>query len=77
MGIGAAEFIKERLLHHGADGSHPVTVVENASRPNQKIIYTNLQQLPDDILKGSVKGPAILLVGYSERGKNFEGQSAV
>ena len=77
MGIGAAGFIKERLLHHGADGSHPVTVVENASRPNQKIIYTKLQQLPDDITKGGVKGPAILLIGYSERAKNFEGQSTV
>lgn len=77
MGIGASEFIKERLLHHGADGSHPVTVVENASRPNQKIIYTNLQQLPDDIAKGGVKGPAILLIGYSQRAQNIEGQIAV
>jgi len=67
MGVGAARFIQGRLMLHGAETDRPVTVVENASRPNQKITYTTLQNLPDDIATAGIKGPAILLIGYAER----------
>jgi len=67
MGVGAARFIQGRLMLHGAEIDRPVTVVENASRPNQIIIYTTLQNLPDDLISAGIKGPAILLIGYAER----------
>ena len=67
MGVGAARFIQGRLMLHGAEVDRPVTVVENASRPNQIIIYTTLQNLPDDLAAAGIKGPAILLIGYAER----------
>ena len=52
---------------HGAESDRPVTMVENASRPNQIITFTTLQNLPDDIAAAGIKGPAILLIGYAER----------
>lgn len=67
MGVGAARFIQGRLMLHGAEADRPVTVVENASRPNQIITYTTLRNLPDDIAKAGIKGPAILLIGYAKR----------
>jgi len=67
MGVGAARFIQGRLILHGAESGRPVTVVENASRHNQIITYTTLQNLPDDIAAAGIKGPAILLIGYAER----------
>lgn len=67
MGVGAARFIQGRLMLHGAEADRPVTVVENASRPNQIITYTTLRNLPDDIARAGIKGPAILLIGYAER----------
>ncbi len=67
MGVGAARFIQGRLMLHGAEVDRPVTVVENASRPNQIITYTTLQNLPDDLTSAGIKGPAILLIGYAER----------
>lgn len=67
MGVGASRFIQGRLMLHGAEGDRPVTVVENASRPNQIITYTTLRKLPDDIAAAGIKGPAILLIGYAER----------
>ena len=67
MGVGAARFIQGRLMLHGAEADRPVTVVENASRPEQIIVYTTLQKLPDDINAAGIKGPAILLIGYAER----------
>lgn len=77
MGVGAARFIQGRLMLHGAEPDRPVTVVENASRPNQIITYTQLKTLPDDILAAGIKGPAILLIGYAERRANHETRVAI
>jgi len=68
MGVGASRFIQGRLLLHGAERTRPVCVVENASRPNQIIVSTTLEHLPDDLIAKGIKGPAILLIGYDARG---------
>jgi len=65
MGVGASRFIQGRLLIHGASSDTPVTVVENATRPNQKIVSTKLSSLADDMAKSDIKGPAVLMLGYS------------
>ena len=67
MGVGASGFIQGRLLMHGADKDLPVTVVENASRQGQIIVSTVLERLSEDIEGQGIKGPAILLIGYSAR----------
>lgn len=77
MGVGAARFIQGRLMLHGAESDRPVTVVENASRPDQIITYTQLKTLPDDTLAAGIKGPAILLIGYAERRANNETRVAI
>ncbi len=77
MGVGAARFIQGRLMLHGAESDRPVTVVENASRPNQIITYTTLRNLPEDLVAAGIKGPAILLIGYAERRSLTEKRLAV
>lgn len=72
MGVGAARFIQGRLLLHGAERSRPVCVVENASRPNQIVLSTTLENLPEALSAKGIKGPAILLIGYSARGVAIE-----
>ena len=46
MGVKAATFVHGRLLMHGAAADTPVTVVENAGRPGQRVIATTLIDLP-------------------------------
>ena len=65
MGVGAARFIQGRLLIHGASADTPVTVVENATRPEQIVVSTSLSSLADDMAKANIKGPAVLMVGYA------------
>ncbi len=65
MGVGAARFIQGRLLIHGANKSKPVTIVENASLETEKIVHSNLENLPQDLEKYGINGPAILLLGYA------------
>ena len=67
MGVGAAKFIQGRLLMHGADPATPVTVVENASRPDQTIVAADLASLADRIVMAGVAGPAVLFLGLAPR----------
>ena len=64
MGKRAARFLQGRLIMHGASADTPVTLVENASRPDQHILGTTLGGLTDAV---SVDGPALILLGLAPR----------
>ncbi|MCY4259774.1 MAG: siroheme synthase CysG [Rhodobacteraceae bacterium] len=65
MGRNSTKFIRGRMLMHGADAAMPVTVVANASRPDEAITVTTIGALPD-ALQGCVADlPVILLLGLS------------
>ena len=68
MGKKAAAFFRGRLLMHGAASNMPVTIVENASRLNQRILQATLMDLPEVLATSSVDGPVVLLVGLAPRG---------
>lgn len=72
MGVGASRFIQGRLLLHGASPNTPVTVVENATRPNQIVVSTTLGKMVDDMVAGTIKGPAVLMLGYSVNRADIE-----
>lgn len=65
MGKKSARFVQGRLMMHGADGGTPVTVVENASRADERIVATTLALLPAAL--SDVAGPAVLLYGLAPR----------
>lgn len=65
MGKKSARFLQGRLMMHGAAADTPVTVVENVSRPDQRILSATLATLP--AVATNVHGPAILLYGLSPR----------
>ena len=67
MGVRAARFIQGRLLVHGADPQTPVTVVENASRPDEVIRAATLASLNDTLEAAKLDGPALLMLGYAPR----------
>lgn len=67
MGKKSARFIQGRLLMHGAERSTPVTIVENASRPDQRILEATLDTLPHILETSNVSGPALTLYGLAPR----------
>ncbi len=64
MGKKAARFVQGRLLMHGADRLTPVTLIENASRADQRIIPASLETLADVT---AVAGPAVIFIGLAPR----------
>ena len=71
MGVRAASFIQGRLMMHGALPDTPVTVVENASRPDQRVASLTLSGLAAGLKAQEITGPAILLYGIAPRGAAF------
>src|SRR6056297_26499 len=56
MGKSAARFLQGRLLMHGARAATPVTIVENASRSDQRVLATTLGRLPQDLSEAALTG---------------------
>ena len=66
MGVEACGFVQGRLLLHGALPSTPVTIVENASRPQQKIVSGVLADLSLLPRSADITGPAIIFIGLAK-----------
>lgn len=65
MGKRAVRFLTGRLMMHGAAPDTPVTVVENASRADERRIATTLSALPGALESAAPKGPAVILLGIA------------
>ncbi|QMU57753.1 MAG: uroporphyrinogen-III C-methyltransferase [Boseongicola sp.] len=75
MGKKASRFVQGRLMMHGAGGETPVSVIANASRPDQQVIGTTLAALPDAITDADINGPALILYGLAPRDAGVFAQS--
>ena len=63
MGVAVAPTLVMRLLAAGAAPTTPVAIIENGSRPEQRVILCPLNELPRRIVSDSVEAPALLLIG--------------
>lgn len=63
MGAHQAHEIASGLLTAGRDGATPVAVVENGSRPDQRIAKGRLDGLADLVAGLELTGPALLFIG--------------
>ena len=55
----------EHSTDHGAEASTPVSLVENVSRPDQRVLAATLATLPE--AAQSLTGPAVILLGLAPR----------
>lgn len=63
MGVAALEHLRERLLAAGRDPATPFALVENGSRPEQRVVTGTLQDLADTARAHAVGSPALLILG--------------
>ena len=67
MGKKSSRFLQGRLMMHGAAPETPITIVENASRADQRVLATSLAHLADDLADADFNGPALILFGLAPR----------
>jgi uroporphyrin-III C-methyltransferase / precorrin-2 dehydrogenase / sirohydrochlorin ferrochelatase len=63
MGVGGLEGLRERLIAHGRDPATPFALVENGSRPEQRVVVGRLDELPAAAARFTVASPALLILG--------------
>jgi uroporphyrin-III C-methyltransferase/precorrin-2 dehydrogenase/sirohydrochlorin ferrochelatase len=63
MGVAGLDRIRERLLAHGLAASTPFAIVENGSRPEQRVVTGTLADLPTLARSHQVRAPSLLVVG--------------
>ncbi len=67
MGKKSARFIQGRLLMHGANPDTPMTIIENISRPDQRVITCTLGTLKPTMSDANLTGPALTFLGLAPR----------
>lgn len=63
MGVAELPRIRERLIAHGRAPDTPAALVENGSRPTQRVVLGTLDALPALARAHGVGSPALLFVG--------------
>lgn len=63
MGVATAEAIAEKLIADGLAPDVPVAVIENASRPEMRVLRGPLAGLPALVARNRVKSPALIVIG--------------
>ncbi len=63
MGLRNLEPLTEALVAHGASPDLPAAVVDNATRPNQRVVVATLGTLAAAARAAELKGPSIAIFG--------------
>jgi len=63
MGVSTAPQIAEKLMADGLAPDVPVAVIENANRPQMRVLRASLAGLPDLVSQKKVKSPALIVIG--------------
>ena len=63
MGVKTAPQIAEKLMADGLAPEMPVAVIENAARPEMRVVRGLLAGLPDLVIDQAIKSPALIVIG--------------
>lgn len=63
MGVSTAAQIAEKLMADGLAPDMPVAVIENAARPEMRVLRGPLAALPQLVAREKVKSPALIVIG--------------
>jgi siroheme synthase len=67
MGVSTAATVAQRLIEHGLATGTPVAVIENGTRPEQKVITARLDELAGRLQDAGIAGPALIIIGEVAR----------
>lgn len=63
MGVAGLDTVRAQLIAHGRAPDTPFALVENGSRPEQRVVTGTLADLPETARAFEVKSPALLILG--------------
>ncbi|MEM7703416.1 MAG: uroporphyrinogen-III C-methyltransferase [Pseudomonadota bacterium] len=63
MGVKTAPQIAEKLMDDGLTPEVPVAVIENAARPEMRVVRGALAELPNLVERHAIQSPALIVIG--------------
>lgn len=63
MGLAHIEALMQQLIAAGADPSLPAAVIENGTRPRQRVVTGTIATLAARVAEAGLRGPTIIIVG--------------
>ncbi len=63
MGLSNLKKLTDEFVEHGADPKLPAAIIENATRPEQRVITGNLSDLNKKAKAANIKSPSIIIIG--------------
>ena len=63
MGLSSLDALVEGFAARGIDMTTPVAVIENGTRPDQKVVTGTLSDIDDKVDAAGLQGPAMIIVG--------------
>ncbi|WP_109126797.1 siroheme synthase CysG [Dyella sp. C11] len=63
MGTSELSAIRQNLIDHGRAATTPFALIENGSRPEQRIVVGTLANVVEQAMASNVRSPALLIVG--------------
>jgi uroporphyrin-III C-methyltransferase/precorrin-2 dehydrogenase/sirohydrochlorin ferrochelatase len=63
MGVAELDTLQARLLQHGRAPATPFALVENGSRPNQRVLVGRLAELAERARVHAIRSPALVIIG--------------
>lgn len=63
MGLTGLAVISTQLIRHGLSKYTPVAVIQNATRPDQKVVTGTLQTIQTEVNRAKIESPAIIIIG--------------
>jgi uroporphyrin-III C-methyltransferase/precorrin-2 dehydrogenase/sirohydrochlorin ferrochelatase len=67
MGVSTAGTVARRLIEHGLPAGTPVAIIENGTRPEQRVVTARLEQLESRLQEAGIAGPALIVIGEVAR----------
>jgi uroporphyrin-III C-methyltransferase / precorrin-2 dehydrogenase / sirohydrochlorin ferrochelatase len=71
MGLGKLDALMKEFVARGGDSTLPAAIVDNGTRPNQRVVTATVETIAEAAEKAVLHGPAIVILGtvVSLRGK--------
>ena len=63
MGVANLSEITQRLIENGRPGDTPAAVIQNGTKPAQRILITTVENAAVDVKRENITSPAIFIVG--------------
>ena len=63
MGVSRAGSLAAQLMDHGRAPETPIAIIENGTRPDERVIVGTLESVPSLVRTAQVGAPALIVIG--------------